>query len=146
MFESHQAAYVEVMAYPKWISRASERLRIAMGNHNVFEVLGRTEMTEDTLCFHAPLRARFTWVAKALDRGYRAEQLGLPSDEWWQARKWYELATQGPLEPEWRANSYKGNCLDVYGTPHPVIPDLRLRELVELWVQEETSQERNNSG
>ena len=139
-FNAGKHSYVELGAYPKWISRPSEQVLIAMGNHNVFHIPGATEDCTGIQCLHAPLRARSLWIAKAMDHGARAEQLGLPKDQWWQARAWYRMAMQGSLDAEWRANSYENECLDVHGVAHPVIRDTRLRDLVAPWIAERTPQ------
>ena len=55
-------------------------------------------------------------------------------------RTWYRLATQGSLDAEWRANSYKDRCLDVHGAAHRVVRDTRLRDLVAPWIAEENGQ------
>ena len=127
-FDAGKYSYVELGAYPKWIARPAEQVLIAMGNHNVFHVSGAEEDCPEIQCLHAPLRARSLWIAKAMDHGTRAEQLGLPEDQWWQARAWYRLAKQGSLDAEWRANSYKNRCLDVHGAAHRVVRDTRLRD------------------
>ena len=140
LFEAGKYSYVEIEPYPKWIARSSEQVLIAMGNHNVFHIPGAAEDCPEIQCPHAPLRARSLWIAKAMDHGARAEQLGLPEDQWWQARAWYRLAKQGSLDAEWRANSYEDECLDVHGESHPLIRDTRLRDLVTRWITEEAAQ------
>ena len=137
LFDAGKFSYVELGAYPKWIARPAEQVLIAMGNHNVFHVPGAEEDCPEIQCLHAPLRARSLWIAKAMDHGARAEQLGLPKDQWWQARAWYRLAMRGSLDAEWRANSYEDECLDVHGASHRLILDTRLRDLVAPWIGEE---------
>ncbi len=144
VFKAGKFSYVELGAYPKWIARATEHILIAMGNHNVFHVPGAEEDCPEIECLHAPLRARSLWIAKAMDHGARAEQLGLPEDQWWQARAWYRLALRGSLEAEWRANSYRNKCLDVHGDSHALIHDTRLRELVLPWIAENGIAEKGN--
>ena len=134
LFAAGKFSYVELGAYPKWIAKPAEQVLIAMGNHNVFHVPGAEEDCPEIQCLHAPLRARSLWIAKAMDHGARAEQLGLPEDQWWQARAWYRLAMRGSLDAEWRANSYEDECLDVKGELHPLIRDTRLRDLVTPWI------------
>jgi hypothetical protein len=52
----------------------------------------------------------------------------------WHIRRWRRLAEEGALEEEWRANSYADESLDVYGKPHPVVFDPRLRDAVAPWI------------
>ena len=139
LFDAGKNSYVELGAYPKWIARPAEQVLIAMGNHNVFHVPGAEEDCPEIQCLHTPLRARSLWIAKAMDHGARAEQLGLPEDQWWQARAWYRLAMRGSLDAEWRANSYEDECLDVHGESHPLIRDTRLRDLVTPWITAEAA-------
>ena len=134
LFESGKHAYVELMTYPKWISRATAATEIAMGDHSVTGVPEPREKTGEIICLHAPLRARSTWFDKAVDQGTRVRELDLTPGDWWQARRWYELARLGELEREWRANSYAGGRLDVYGSAHKVVFDPRLRDVVKPWI------------
>ena len=48
----------------------------------------------------------------------------------WHLRRWRRLHWEHRLEEEWRANSYKDDCLDVYGKQHAVVPDYGLQRLV----------------
>ena len=139
LFESRKHAFVELMTYPKWISRARASTEIAMGDHGVKGVPEPREKTAEIVCLHAPLRARSTWFNKAVDQGTRVRELDLTPGDWWQARRWYELATLGELEPEWRANSYADGHLDVYGASHKVVFDPRLRDVVKPWINTQSS-------
>ena len=75
--ESHQIAFVEMMCPPKWISRASETIGIAAGNHEVSGLEGSYEDTDEIICLHAPLRSRPALEAKA-DVGRRQKEAGWP--------------------------------------------------------------------
>ena len=145
LFESRKHAFVELMTYPKWISRATASAEIAMGDHRVKGVPEPREKTDEIICLHAPLRARSTWFDKAVDQGTRVRELDLTPGDWWQARRWYELATLGELEPEWRANSYADDHLDVYGALHKVVFDPRLRDLVKPWITTQSSAGREET-
>ena len=145
LFESRKHAFVELMPYPKWISRATASTEIAMGDHSVKGVPEPREKTDEIICLHAPLRARSTWFEKAVDQGTRVRELDLTPTDWWQARRWYELATLGELEPEWRANSYAADHLDVYGASHKVVFDPRLRDLVKPWINTQSSVSREET-
>ena len=142
LFESGKHAFVELMTYPKWISRATASTLIEMGDHGVKGVPEPREKTGEIICLHAPLRARPTWFDKAVDQGTRVRELDLTPGDWWQARRWYELAMLGELDREWRANSYAGNRLDVYGASHKVVFDPRLRDVVKPWISAPASAAR----
>ena len=133
------------MTYPKWISRARASTEIAMGDHSVQGVPEPRVKTHEIVCLHAPLRARSAWFSKAVDQGARVRELDLTPGDWWQARRWYELATLGELEPEWRANSYADDRLDVYGVSHEVVFDSRLRDLVKPWINTRSSGRREET-
>lgn len=134
LVESRQIAFVEMMYPPKWISRASETIGIAAGNHEVSGVEGSYEDTDEIICVHAPLRSRSALEAKA-DVGRRQEEAGWPDGMGWQASRWRRLQIEGGLDEEWAANSYVGDWIDVYGTQHRVIFDSMLREVVAPWVR-----------
>ena len=145
LFESRKHAFVELMTYPKWISRARASTEISMGDHSVQGVPEPRVKTHEIVCLHAPLRARSTWFSKAVDQGTRVRELDLTPGDWWQARRWYELATLGELEPEWRANSYADDRFDVYGVSHEVVFDPRLRDLVKPWINTQSSGRREET-
>ena len=145
LFESKKHAFIELMTYPKWISRATASTEIAMGDHSVKGVPEPREKTDEIICLHAPLRARSTWFDKVVDQGTRVRELNLTPRDWWQARRWYELAALGELEREWRANSYADDHLDVYGASHKVVFDPRLRDLVKPWINTQSSVSREET-
>jgi len=133
LVEGQQFAYVEMMYSPKFVSRASGDIRIAMGNHGVDGVAGPVEISDQILCFHAALRARRVLEAK-VEHGVRVAELGLKPEQGWHVRRWLRVAEGEGLEREWRANSYKNDCLDVYGVQHPVSYDPRLRDLLAPYI------------
>ena len=47
----------------------------------------------------------------------------------WQPRRWRSLPSEA-LDHEWRANSYEGLDLDVFGFAHSLVTDTRLRSVV----------------
>jgi GT2 family glycosyltransferase/glycosyltransferase involved in cell wall biosynthesis len=135
MVESGRFAYVEMLYQPKWISRAAPELTIAMGNHHISGVSGNLEETEEIVCLHAVLRSREALEAK-VEQGARVAALGLAPTQGWHVQRWRRLAADGRLDAEWSANSYDRGALDVYGTPHQLIFDPRLRDLVRPWVED----------
>jgi predicted O-methyltransferase YrrM len=133
LVEAREAAFVEILYPPKHVSRASLAIEIGQGNHSVAGVAGPTEKTASILCLHAPLRALSVLRAK-VDSERPAEHLEHYLRFSWHVRRWRRLAERGTLEAEWRANSYAGEFLDVYGRPHPVVFDSRLRDVVAPWI------------
>ena len=129
LVESRQIAFVEMMYPPKWISRASETIGIAAGNHEVSGVEGSYEDTDEIICLHAPLRSRSALEAKA-DMGRRLAEAGWPHGLGWHAIRWRQLQVGGKLDEEWAANSYAGDSIDVYGTQRRVIFDPTLRDVL----------------
>jgi len=139
--ESGRFAYVEMMYQPKWIFRPAASVEVAMGNHAVAGVEGPEMDTGEIVCFHALLRSRAALGAK-VEQGRRVEELGLDPDQSWHARRWKRISESGDLEREWRANSYEGDFLDVYGLPHRVVFDPRLRNLVAPWISSAAEKKR----
>ena len=133
LVQTRQFAYVEMMYSPKFVSRPTARIEIAMGNHGVTGVQGPVEATDEILCLHAVLRSRSALEAK-VEQGARVEELGLGPLQGWHVRRWRRLAEAGELEDEWLANSYSNDCLDVNGVPRQVAFDPRLRDVVAPWV------------
>lgn len=129
LVESREIAFVEMMYPPKWISRASETIEIAAGNHEVSGVEGSYEDTDEIICLHAPLRSRSALEAKA-EVGRRQEEAGWPGGMGWQGARFRRLQKEGGLDAEWAANSYAGDSIDVYGTQHRVIFDPTLRDVL----------------
>ena len=134
LVESRQIAFVEMMYPPKWISRASETIGIAAGNHEVSGVEGSYEDTDEIICLHAPLRSRSALEAKA-EVGKRQEEAGWPDGMGWQGARFRRLQKEGGLDEEWAANSYVGDWIDVYGTQHRVIFDPTLRDVIAPWIR-----------
>ncbi len=124
-------AFVEMMYPPKWMSRASLALHIGVGNHEVMGVLGPLEDTDAVVCLHAPLRSRSVFEAQ-VGHAKRAVEAG--NLKTWHWERWKRLAERGESDLEWRSNSYEEGCLDVYGVAHPLVVDLRLRDLAAPWL------------
>jgi hypothetical protein len=135
LVEARQHGYVEMMYSPKFISRPTAAIEIAMGNHGVTGLPGPIEITDGIVCLHAVLRSRSILEAK-VEQGSRVAELGLGPEQGWHVRRWTRLAEEGVLDDEWRANSYSDNCLDVYGLPHRVVFDPRLRDAVRAWIEQ----------
>lgn len=135
LVETRKHGYVEMMYSPKFISRPTAATQIAMGNHGVTGLPGPIEITGDIVCLHAVVRSRSILEAK-VEEGRRFAELGLGPEQGWHLQRWTRLAEEVGLDDEWRANSYAGGCLDVYGQPHPVVFDPRLRDAVRVWVEQ----------
>ena len=133
LVESRQISIVEMMYPLKWISRASETIEIAAGNHEVSGVEGSYEDTDEIICLHAPLRLRATLEGKA-DMARRQEEAGWPDGAGWQATRWRRLQNEAGLDEEWAANSYAGDWIDVWEARHQVIFDPTLRDVVAPWI------------
>ena len=133
LVETRQHSFVEVVYPPKCVSRASLAIEIGVGNHGVTGVPGVLEQTQEIVCLHAPLRSRAVLEAQ-VDHGRRVAAIGNLLA--WQPLRWLRLAEQEGLDKEWLANSYADDCLDVYGVKHPVVLDLRLRDVVTPWIND----------
>src|SRR5204863_882442 len=114
---------------PKHAVRASSSVVIRNGNHGVREVSGRVKKTRALLCLHAPLRSVRDLELRA-EQGQRVEARGYLPDESWHVRRWARMKRAGTLEDDWPAHSYADGCLDVRGRRVPLVPDLRLRDVV----------------
>lgn len=136
LVESRQIGFVEMAYPPKWISRASATLQIGSGNHTVAGVEGPCQGTDKIVILHAPLRSRAILEAKA-EQGQRviSPDSGFKPDEGWHVRRFLRLQEEGALEQEWKANSYLGDSIDVYGMPHPLVFDPTLRDILAPWMQ-----------
>ena len=134
LLESQQIAFVRMIYPPKWISRPTSSVVIAMGNHEVSGVDGPFEDTDRIVCLHAPLRSRSCLEQKA-DQGRRVEEVGCGPGVVWHVRRFLRLQEEQDLDQEWAANSYVEDYLDVYGTKHPVVYDSTIRDIVGPWIQ-----------
>jgi hypothetical protein len=127
LVEHHHAGYVETTYPEKLLSRATETIAILPGNHGVEGVDGTTQPTDAIACLHAPLRARDRITVKG---GYADR---MPSESFspggWQPRRWQQLNPE-QIDAEWRANSYDEFDLDVFGYPHRLVVDTRLRDAI----------------
>lgn len=127
--EERKYAYIETRRGPKWVFRPSAEVVVRVGNHNVSATAGAGIDTRGLECLHAPLRSRACLERKA-DHGERAIQSESPPKRSWHLKRWARLRAEGELDLEWAANSYVGTSLDVFGNEHPLIEDLRLRNIV----------------
>ena len=128
---TRQFAYAELTYPAKCVSRASLALEIGVGNHMAKGVIGSREETDEVVCLHAPLRSRSVLYTLA---GHGKRAMEARNKAIWQWLRWHELGEAGQLEKEWLANSYQNDSLDVYGVPHELVFDSRLRDLVAPWV------------
>jgi 2-polyprenyl-3-methyl-5-hydroxy-6-metoxy-1,4-benzoquinol methylase len=135
LVETRQIGFVQMMYPPKYVSRASPALVIGMGNHTLRGVAGTRSVTDQIVCLHAPLRARSVLEEKMVDHGRRSKELALPPGQWWHVVRWQRLGEDGALDWEWWSNSYAHDHLHVYGVPHPVVFDSRLRDVVCSWIE-----------
>lgn len=131
LVESQQIGYIEMMYPPKYISRASDALRISIGNHEVSGLHGPTEASQALRILHAPLRCRAILEYKA-EHWRRTAEL-VKEGENWHLERIARLQQENALDDEWNANSYREGALDVYGTRHPLIFDPALRDAVSAW-------------
>jgi len=129
MVQSKQIALVEAAGPAKWISRPTPEIEIWAGNHHLSGIVGGLEDTEEIVCLHAPLRSRAALDAKAV-HGRRVEEAGFKGGDAFHVRRFRRLQDEGQLDLEWAANSCQDGSLDVYGTPHPMVFDPTLRNLL----------------
>ncbi|MHB1130995.1 MAG: glycosyltransferase [Chloroflexota bacterium] len=126
-------SYVQAVCPIKWLSRASAALTIDGGNHSVQGFVGPSRCCPQLTVMHAPLRAMSVLKAKA-EHGRHVVEAGFLSGDSWHLRRWWQLEQQGELDDEWRANSYEGDSLDVFGNQQPVVYDPRLRDALRPWL------------
>lgn len=134
LVETRQIGFVEMLYPPKWMSRATPTLEIALGNHEVAGTVGPPQATDQVVCLHAPLRARSLLEAKA-DRGRQVEAFSTVPEHSWHLKRWGRIAAEGGLDQEWEANSYADDSLNVYGVRRPLVFDPRLRDAVQPWLE-----------
>jgi glycosyltransferase involved in cell wall biosynthesis len=133
LVRERRAAFVEARHARKLLVRASSEVALGLGAHTSPGLGGAPRFSGDMEILHAPLRAASALRLKA-EHGRRATERARVDDSWHVIR-WAELGERGELDAEWRANSYENGQLDVYGTPQPVVEDLRLREIVRGWIR-----------
>jgi glycosyltransferase involved in cell wall biosynthesis len=133
MVEGRQIGFVEMMYPTKVIARATPGMQVNAGTHTVSGVRGEMQETDAIACLHLPLRARSLLRSKA-EQGQRVEQAGWRPGEAWHVRRWQRMTGDEAIDAEWAANSYRGDWLDVYGEPHALMVDTRLRDAVRPWV------------
>jgi glycosyl transferase family 2 len=143
LVESRSIAFVEMEYPPKCITRASDSMDIHPGNHKITGVEGSEETTNAVRCLHAPLRS-FEVLRGKVEQGRRVEEARVfPPTGGWHVKRWRRLAQEGELDAEWNANSYEGNALDVFGQPHALAVDERLREAVGPFVESSLAMSRS---
>lgn len=135
LVEEKQISFVEAAYPPKWLSRASATLSIGAGNHVVQGTNGPSAECGQIEILHLPLRSRSALNHK-VEQGRRIVEAGFIGGDSWHQRRWWRLAQIGELEREWRANSYEGESLDVFGTLRPLVYDSRLRDALQPWLPE----------
>ncbi len=134
LVETRRIGLVEAECQPKWISRASATLELAAGNHQVSELEGPFEDTDELVILHAPIRSRAILEAKA-EHGRRVIEAGYIPGNSWHLRRFSRLQLEGSLDEEWLANSYLGDSVDVDGSRHQLVFDATLRHALARWVR-----------
>lgn len=134
--ESHEISYVELARVQKVVCRPSAEIGMVKGAHRAIGAGGPVHETDEMKILHAPLRSLEGLRAKAASTGRRGSEGSTMAGPGWHARRWRKLQREGLLEWEWAANSYSGGCLDVYGSPHPVVFDPRLRDAVAPFIRD----------
>jgi glycosyltransferase involved in cell wall biosynthesis len=142
---SGQIAFVEIRYPPKYVSRACIALQIGQGNHQVSRTDGPVKTSGAIVCLHAPLRARDALAIGKVEQGRRIEEVNHYLRQAWHVRRWRRLADEGAIDAEWAANSYRDDCLDVYGEPHRLSVDTTLRDVVAPWIEEAAESRRSAS-
>ena len=137
LVESGRIAFVEIRYPPKYVSRASIALQIGQGNHQVSGTDGPVRSSDAIVCLHAPLRARDALAIGKVEQGRRVEEINHYLQQAWHVRRWRRLADEGAIEAEWAGNSYRDDCLDVYGERHRLAIDTTLRDVVAPWIETE---------
>jgi hypothetical protein len=141
---AHEVSYVELSRVQKVVCRPSAEIGLVKGAHRATGITGPARETDGLTILHAPLRSMEGLQAKAASTGRRGPEGSTMAGPGWHARRWRKLQEEGRLEREWAANSYSDGCLDVYGSPHPVIFDPRLRDAVSPFIGDLSS--RSPSG
>ena len=134
LVESGRIAFVEISYPPKYVSRACIALQIGQGNHHVSGTDGPITKSGAIVCLHAPLRARDALAIGKVEQGRRIEEVNHYLRQAWHVRRWRRLADEGAIDAEWAANSYRDDCLDVYGQRHQLTLDTTLRDVVAPYV------------
>lgn len=131
LVQARQLAFVEKLFPPKCISRPSEEIQIETGNHKVYGVDGPSENTDEILCLHAPIRSRAA-LKERVRTANRPTEAGRKRGQGRYRRTYLaKFKGEADIELEWKANSYRGDYLDVYGQRRPVVFDPRLKNAVE---------------
>ena len=133
LVEERRIAYVQAPCPDKWLTRASASLTIAAGSHIVEGFAGARDDCGRLTIMHVPLRSMSTLKSKA-EQGRRVVEAGFTPGDAWHVRRWWRLEQEGELEREWRANSYDGGALDVFGSRQELVYDPRLRDALAQWL------------
>ncbi len=124
-----ESGFVELVYHPKGVHRATPDLVVKIGNH-VNETDG-AHPTSRMVCLHAPLRSRSMFIKK-LDHGRRVIEEQLGPDKSLHLQRWWQLARNHNFEGEWDSCSFDDHgAITVAGVPHALVPDERLRDVVE---------------
>jgi hypothetical protein len=122
------AGWLEITYTPKVVHRASPGIVVSKGNHLTGIAGGRP--TERLAWLHAPIRARSVLTHK-LDHGRRTLEERGPAEISWHLKRWWQMARDRTLDREWEALSYQDGAITVGGARHELVPDDRLRRVVE---------------
>ena len=125
----------------QYVSRACIALQVGQGNHQVSGTDGPVRKSDAIVCLHAPLRARYALAIGKVDQGRRVEEVNHYLQQAWHVRRWRRLADEDAIDAEWAANSYREDCLDVYGERHPLAIDTTLRDVVTPWIDAAAEQD-----
>ena len=140
LVESQKISKLEI-ELKKWVSRPTSDIEYAFGNHKVQGVAGLKRETHEIVCLHAPIRSRARLLGGKADVGQRSEDNGSDQNQGWHVKRWRRLRDEGRLEPEWAANSYAGEFLDVYGVRRKTVFDPTLRGAVAPFLENEHCEE-----
>ena len=141
LVESQQIASVEIEPVRKWISRPTATIEMFRGNGKVEGVAGLKRATDEIVRLHAILRSRARLRAKA-EGGERSKEAGSKPNQSSHLMRWKRLKDEGRLKQEWAANSYAGDCLDVYGVRRKTVFDPTLRDAVAPFLENNLHKEK----
>ena len=140
LVESQQISKLEI-ELKKWVSRPTADIEYAFGNHKVEGVAGLKRETLEIVCLHAPIRSRARLLGGKAEVGQRSEENGSDPNQGWHVKRWRRLRDEGRLDPEWAANSYAGDYLDIYGVRRKTVFDPTLRDTVAPFLENRRHEE-----
>jgi hypothetical protein len=111
------------------------------GNGRVEGVPGLKRVTDGIVRLHAILRSQARLKAKA-EGGERSKEAGSKPNQSSHLVRWRRLRDEGKLDQEWAANSYAGDCLDVYGIRRETVFDPTLRDAVAPFLENSRHEEK----